>query len=180
VSGRGPGVALVLAAAALGAGACAGLGRLDLPPGHQAVVGRIDLSGFDRREAILPLVREDRAYVWELRVGPGSADFVIGLPPGRYRVTELRVADDLRTLADQPFRQMSLELEVGRQPVYVGTVRLASRFGGVVTVEVVDDYEATLGRVRARHRDLAGPVARVLARVPEPGPAAPPAGGRAP
>jgi hypothetical protein len=143
-----------------------GLGRptpLDLPPGHRAVLGRIEIARFEAPEALLEIVREDGTYRHDLPVGLGPRDFVIGLPPGRYRVRRLTLTPGRFPVGTSPLRELTVGFEVGSAPaVYIGTLRLTGDFGGRIETRVTDQYEETVPALRARHPDIGTDVARSL------------------
>jgi len=156
----------VLAVALAPALGCAALrpGRLDVPPGHRAVLGRIDLRS-GALESLIEIVREDGAFRHDLRSGLGQHDFVITLPPGRYRIARVRLLQDRQTLDQHPVRELRVTFEVGAEPaVYVGTLRLGEAFGERLLVAVVDEYETTVPALRARYPDLTGTISRSLMR----------------
>jgi hypothetical protein len=156
---RAPAVAL-LGLAALG---CAlWPAPLDVPPGHRAVLGRVDLAGFEVPEATLDIVREDGTFNATISAGPGRRDFALALPPGRYRVTRIVAVKDRATpsVIGWPLR---LAFEVGSEPaIYIGTLRVGSTLGTTVRVTVVDEYEDTLRTLRALYSELPQPVTRRL------------------
>lgn len=164
VAGR---VLLLAALCLVGVVGCA-LARptpLDLPPGHRAVLGRIDLSRFEALEALLEIVREDGAFRHDLRMGLGRRDFAITLPPGHYRIFRVRLVDDRQTSPTQTIREIRVAFDVGPEPtVYIGTLQLISTFAQKLHVSVLDEFDDTVPALRARHPDIAEPVARSLFR----------------
>lgn len=137
---------------------------LELAPGHRVVVGRVELSGVEGAEGLLEVVREDRAYQASLPIDRSLAEFAVGLPPGRYRVTRLRAWKDARAMPSQVVWDLPpLAFVVGHDPaVYIGTLRVDSSFGRV-RVSVVDEQAATLRVLRARYPNVPATVARSLA-----------------
>lgn len=128
---------------------------LDVPPGQRVVVGRIVLEGFDLTEAIVEIVRDDRSFDHALPVGIARRDFLIMLPPGRYRITTLRAFKDRDAVSSNPIVDLKASFEVGLEPaVYIGTLRIGSRFGQSPAVTVADDYEETVRTLRGQHPDL--------------------------
>ena len=152
--------------AGLAAAACGALrpAPLDLAPGQRVVLGRVDLSGFEAKEGLLEIVREDRAFEYALPVGRTAPEFAIGLPPGRYRLVRLRAGKDRASTPTQVVWDLGpLTFEVGADPaVYIGTLRFASTFGRVVQVSVVDELEDTLRVLRVWYSNLPATVARAL------------------
>jgi hypothetical protein len=154
--------ALLLALVAVG---CAAFGRqpLEVPPGHRVVLGRVDLGGFGVPEGILQIIKEDRSFDSALPIRLGQEDFAVTLPPGRYRVQELRAMKDHGSIPDDSIWPLQLTFEVGPEPaVYIGTLRLVSRFGRNVAVTVVDEYDATVRTLRGLYTNLPEPVAHRL------------------
>jgi hypothetical protein len=134
---------------------------LEVPPGHAAVVGRVEVSGFGMGDALLSIVREDGTFDYTLPVGQAPADFAIVLPQGRYRVVQLLAIRDLT--GDQAIWPLRLGFETDAdRAVYVGTLRLSGGFAVRLDVSVLDQYDATLRAVRRLYRDLPEPVVRHL------------------
>jgi hypothetical protein len=158
--GRGGRIALLAAALA----ACAALAQpVDVAPGQRLVVGRIDLSGLEETEGIVDVVRQDGAFSRELAIGPGTAEFALGMPPGHYRIITFRGAKSGRTLSDQFIRYLNVSFDVGDDPaVYIGTLRVTSGFGPKAQVTVIDEMERTLRVLRSRYSDLPAAPARAL------------------
>jgi len=158
------------AALALGALLVAGCGAfrsapLDVPPGHQAVLGEVIVRGFSVPSVVLDIVREDGGYRHELPVDAGRSQFVITLPPGRYRVARLRINDSGRTFPDEAWFQIGVGFEVGGAAVYVGTLQIERVvFGRQLRVAVQDEYDRTVPALRARHPELPPVVAKALMR----------------
>jgi hypothetical protein len=163
---RGPGGAVLLLAllAATGA-ACAAARRpaLDPPPGHRAVLGRLDLSRFEVGEGALDIVRDDGTFSESVRAGWSRPDFAIALPPGRYLVTSLRAFPDKRRFPNEAVWDVGLRFDVGAEAaVYIGTIRVNSLQGRRLRVDVVDEYDDTVRILRARYADIPDAVARGL------------------
>ena len=134
---------------------------LDVPPGHRAVLGRVDLSG-EVTEGALEIVKEDRTFEHALPVGPGPGAFAVVLPPGRYRIVRFRGAQQGKTFRDTLW-DLELAFEVGPEPaVYIGTLRLVATYGRAPRVSVTDEYDATLRALRRLYSDLPGVVTRRL------------------
>lgn len=143
---------------------CAALwpGPLEVPPGHRAVLGRVDLAGFEVPQATLDIVKEDGTFNATVSAGPGRRDFALALPPGRYRVTRIVAIKDRSTSSVSGW-PLNLAFEVGPEPaIYIGTLRVGSTLGPAVRVSVVDEYEDTLRALRALYSDLPQPVTRRL------------------
>jgi len=158
-------VALILGAAV--AAGCAAFGRapLDVPPGHQAVLGEVFIGGFSESSVVLDIAREDGSYRLELPVDGGRSQFVITLPPGRYRISRLRINESRRAFPEEIWFQVGVEFEVGGTAVYVGTLRIEHAvFGRQLRIAVRDDYERTVPAMRARYPELPPVVARALMR----------------
>lgn len=159
-------LALVLLSLAMAGCAVVRPGLLEVPPGYRVVLGRIDLSRFAASEALLEIVRDDGAIWLDLRVGAGRQDFVITLPPGRYRISRLRLVDDRQASPTHTILYLQVGFEVGPEPaVYVGTLRLLSALGGQkLDVTVADEYEQAVPALRARQPGIPETVARSLFR----------------
>ena len=136
---------------------------LDVPPGHRAVLGRLDVTGLGLSEGILELVKEDRTFEDTIHVSLGWREFAIALPPGRYLVTRLRAFKDSRFYPDLPLWDLKLAFDVGLEPaVYIGTLRFGARAGRSMSIQVLDEYEDTLRTLRTRYSDLPATAARSL------------------
>ncbi len=161
--GRLASALLLVGLAAVGCGAFRPA-PLDLAPGQRVVLGRVDLSGFEAKEGLLEIVREDRAFEYALPVGRTAPEFAIGLPPGRYRLVRLRAGKDRASTPNQVAWDLGpLTFEVGADPVvYIGTLRFGSTFGRLVRVSVVDELEDTLRVLRRWYPDLPATAARAL------------------
>jgi hypothetical protein len=160
------GLVLLMAVVVCSAAACAGMRRpaLDPPPGHRAVLGRLDLSRFEVRDGMIEIVRDDGTFTESVRAGWGRAEFAITLPPGRYLVTRLRAFQDGREFPNDVVWDVGLAFDVGAEPaVYIGTVRVNPLTGRRLQVEVVDEYDDTVQRLRARYADIPDVVTRALA-----------------
>jgi hypothetical protein len=156
-----------LALGALVAAGCAAFRRapLDVPPGHQAVLGEVFIAGFSVRSVVLDIAREDGSYRHELPVDAGRSQFVITLPPGRYQITRLRINESGRTLPDEAWFPVGVEFEVGGAAVYVGTLQIKRvAFARQLRVAVHDEYDRTVSAMRARYPELPPVVARALMR----------------
>lgn len=153
-------LALLSSVAAVGCGAF-GPVPLDVPPGHRAVLGRVDLLG-EVTEGTLDIVKDDRTFEHALPVGQGPGDFALVLPPGRYRIVRFRGAQQRQSVR-APVWELALAFEAGPEPaVYIGTLRLAATYGRAPRVAVTDEYEATLRTLRTWYSDLPAVVARRL------------------
>lgn len=162
------GTLLALALLSLTMAGCALVrpGPLEVPPGYRVVLGRIDLSRFEAKEAFLEIVRDDGGIWLDLRVGEGQQDFAITLPPGRYRISRVRLVEDRQTSRNHTILYLQVTFEVGPEPaVYVGTLRLRSALGGQrLDVDVADDYDRAVPVLRARQPGIPETVARSLFR----------------
>jgi len=153
-------IVLVLWGFALG---CAAFGptALDVPPGHRAVLGRVELSLPDTIQGTLDIVKDDRTFEVGLAVATGR-EFAVALPPGRYRIVRLRAAGDRQSYSN-PIWDLRATFEVGPEPaVYIGTLRIVATSGLAVRVTVHDEYEDTVRVLRRLYSDLPGAVARRL------------------
>ncbi len=136
---------------------------LDLLPGQRVVLGRIDVSRLEASEAVVEIVKEDGSYWQDLRVSASPQEFVVGLPPGRYRVARVRLLVDRPGSPNNTVWRLGVAFEVGDAPaVYVGTLRLVSRLAAEPVVRVDDEYADTVRAVRAHYTEIPAPVARVL------------------
>jgi hypothetical protein len=136
---------------------------LDLAPGQQIVLGGIDLSGFEVTEGIVDIVREDQTFGQQVRAGLGAREFAIALPPGRYRVTQLRAGQDSRSVPSQVIWDVGLTFQVDGGPaLYVGTLRIDGAFAGRLRYRVVDELDDTLRILRSRYSNLPETVTRAL------------------
>lgn len=157
----------VLARGALVAAGCAAFrtASLDVPPGHQAVLGEVFVAGFSVPSVVLDIAREDGSYRHELPVDAGRSQFVITLPPGRYQITRLRINQSGRTFPDEVGFQIGVGFEVGGAAVYVGTLQIERvTFARQLRVAVRDEYDRTVSAMRARYPELPPVVARALMR----------------
>jgi hypothetical protein len=153
--------------AALATGACAAFRAepLDVPPGHQPVLGEVSLSGFAEPSVVIDIAREDGAYRHELAVDAARTPFVLVLPRGRYQVTRLRPNESGRTYLDEAPYLIRVEFEVRDGAVYVGTLRLERvAFSRQLRVLVQDEYDRTVPALRGRHPELPSVVVRGLMR----------------
>jgi hypothetical protein len=156
-------------AAALGALVAAGctvLRRepLDVPPGHQVVLGEILISGFVSA-GVLEIVREDGTFRHELSVDRTTSPFVFTLPPGRYQITSLKILESGRTFRDETVFRVGAVFEVGKAAAYLGSIRIErSSFGHQVSILVQDDYEHVVPEMRVRYPELPPVVERSLLR----------------
>jgi predicted metallopeptidase len=153
---------LILALVVAGCGVV-GPRRLEVLPGQRVTLGRIELRGLDFDEVRVEIVREDRSYGAEIVLDHMVAlDFMIGLPPGRYRIDQIRVQHE-RSATNEPVRRVQVAFEIGDAPAtYLGTLRLHGEMGPRVRAEVIDDYTRTVPRLRAQYVDFPATVARAL------------------
>lgn len=160
-SGLRPAVFILALAAVAGCGLAKPV-PLEVPPGHRVVLGRIDVSTLDVREAAIEIVKEDGGFHHEVWVGVGLEDFVLALPAGRYRIGRIRAMRDRRTFLDDPVRDLRLAFQAGPEPaVYIGTIRLTVVFRER-RVTVTDEYDRTVAALRARYADLPATIVRRL------------------
>jgi hypothetical protein len=138
---------------------------LDVPPGHQIVLGEILLWGFSEQSLVLDFARDDGTFRRDVSVGAGRSRLVITLPPGRYQVVRLRVNDIGRAFPMVTSFPVGVVFEVGRTAAYVGTLEIErAGFGREVRVQVRDDYERTVSEMRGRYPELPPVVERALMR----------------
>ena len=138
---------------------------LDVAPGQHVVLGRVDLTLFDAREVLVDIVREDGAFSTEFYVGFGAGNFAMALPPGHYRLGQVRTVDQRLSFPNTEPRYLRVVFDVGPEPaVYVGTLRLTLVSDRTVTVTVVDEYATTVPALRALYTNIPADVARALFR----------------
>jgi hypothetical protein len=161
-TGGAVGLLLWLLVALPGCGAL-GPAPIDLAPGQRVVFGRVDLSGAPLTNGILEIVRVDGNVAVSLPLALTPREFAIGLPPGRYRVTELRGSKDGRIAPNQVVWGLRLAFVVGPEPAtYIGTVRFAGAFDQQLSVSVEDELDDTLRVLRRRYSNLPATTARAL------------------
>jgi hypothetical protein len=171
IARRSPPLVLLLLAA-LGGCAVARRATVAPLPFQRVVVGGVDLSRFPIPRGVLAIVRADGTAFEHVTVEPGRAVFAIALPPGRYRVTELRAISDSRAPQDATHFPLSLAFDLADVPAsYVGTLALSSRSPRTFEAQVVDDYDATLQEVRRLYSDVPPEVTRGLMQAVAPEPA---------
>jgi hypothetical protein len=164
-AGRGWLAALVLAATVATGCAAFRRGPLDVPPGHQVVLGEVWTGGFDWPQIVLDVARDGGGYQHELAIDATRAPFVMTLPPGRYQITRLRVNEGGRLFPDAPWFQVGVVFDVGAGAVYVGTIQIERlTFARQLRVVVRDDYDRTVPAFRARYPELPATIDRSLAR----------------
>ena len=138
---------------------------LDVPPGHQVVVGEVYISGFSMPHVVLDIARDDGSYRHELAVDSIHSPFAITLPPGRYQVTRLRINDGGQPFPDEAWFRIGVAFDVGDAAVYVGTLDLERVvFARQLRVAVTDRYERTLPEIRARYPGLPPVIVRGIGR----------------
>jgi hypothetical protein len=136
---------------------------VDVAPGQRIVLGRVDLSSLELTQGIVDVVRQDGGFYRELEVSRDGPEFAVGLPPGRYRIVQVRGIKDGRAMPDRFVRYLNVSFDVGDAPaIYIGTLRLASGFGPAARATVVDEMEATLRALRGRYSDLPPEPTRAL------------------
>jgi hypothetical protein len=137
---------------------------LDVPPGHQMVLGGVLITGFSLSQLMLDIARDDGGYQTELPVGDFRNEFVITLPRGRYQIIRLRGTDSGRIASRQFWFRVGATFEVGDSAVYIGTLQIARMLGNEVRVAVQDEYERAVPALRARYPELPPVVARAAMR----------------
>jgi hypothetical protein len=164
-AGRGWLAALVLGAIVSTGCAVFRKAPLDVPPGHRLVLGEVFTGGFDWPHVVLDIARDGGGYQHELPVDAARVPFLITLPPGRYQITGLRVAESGRLFPDPPWFRVGVVFDVEAPAVYVGTIRIERlTFARQLRVEVRDEYDRTVPALRAQHPGLPSTVERALAR----------------
>lgn len=139
---------------------------LDVPPGHQVVLGEVAIAGFKERQVVLDIVREDGSYRTELPVGAPRTEFVITLPRGRYQVTRLRINEIGQAFPEEAWFQVGATFDVGDAAVYVGTLVIERVvFARQARVTVQDEYEKSVPTLRLRYPELPSVIARAPMRV---------------
>jgi hypothetical protein len=138
---------------------------LDVPPGHQMIVGEVAIAGFSEPQVVLDIVREDGSYRTELPVGAPRTAFVITLPRGRYEVTRLRLNEGGRSFPEEASFRIGATFEVEDAAVYVGTLRIERVvFARQARVAVQDEYEKSVPALRLRYPELPSVIARAPMR----------------
>ena len=139
---------------------------LEVPPGHQAVMGEIVVTGFGvPPHVVLDIVREDASFRHELPIDAVRSSFVITLPPGRYLVQRLRINENGPSFPEEAWFRVGTEFTVGDTAVYVGTLALERVvFNRQLRVAVQDEYERTLATLRTQYPELPSVVGRGLMR----------------
>jgi hypothetical protein len=138
--------------------------QLDVPPGHSAVVGRIDLTSIDVGQAIFDIVKEDGSFLHELVAGPGREDFALVLPNGRYWFLRVRTVKERGGFPNTAVAPLRVAFDVGPEPAaYIGTIRLEPDFRQRYGVTIIDDYDRTVAVLRGRYADLPAEIVRRLA-----------------
>ena len=161
---------LALAAVALSivVAGCAMFRRepFEVPPGHQAVLGGIVVTGFGvPPHVVLDIVREDGTFRHELPVDAVRSPFVITVPPGRYLVQRLRINETGPSFPEEPWFRVGTEFTVGDTAVYVGTLELERVvFNRQLRVTVQDEYERAVPALRTQYPELPAVVGRALMR----------------
>lgn len=136
---------------------------LEVAPGHRPVLGRVELTGFVPPAGVVDIQKVDGTFGHELAIGLARSEFAIGLPPGTYRVVALHASRTQRNVSNETIFPLGLTFEVGPEAAtYIGTLRIEAEFGDRVRVQVKDEYEDTLGALRARYGDLPPSAARRL------------------
>ena len=147
---------------------CAAFRRepLEVPPGHQAVMGEIVIAGFGvPPHVVLEIAREDGSFRHELPVDAARSTFVITLPPGRYVVQRLRINESGATFPEEAWFRIGAEFTVGDTAVYVGTLELERVvFNRQLRVTIQDDYERAVATLRTQYPELPPVVGRGLMR----------------
>jgi hypothetical protein len=155
--------ALVLVVLAAAGCAAFGPAALDPLPGQRVVLGRVDVDGFETTDGLLQVVKVDGTFAEVVPFTNARRDFAVTLPPGQYRVTELRAVKDRDSTPSENVFPLRLAFEVGPEPAtYIGTLRFNRRFGRDVRIEVLDEYEDTVRALRRLYSDLPPAAARRL------------------
>jgi hypothetical protein len=161
-------LALAAVAVAIATAGCGMLGPqpLDVPPGHQAVMGEIVVTGFGATpHVVLEIAREDGSFRHDLPVDSVRSPFVITLPPGRYQVQRLRINENGPAFPEEPWFRVGAEFTVGGTAVYIGTLALERVvFNRQLRVTVQDEYERTLPVLRREYLELPPVVGRAIMR----------------
>jgi hypothetical protein len=139
---------------------------LEVPPGHQAVMGGIVVAGFGvPPHVVLEIAREDGSFRHELPVDAVRSTFVITLPPGRYQVQRLRINENGVNFPEEAWFRIGAEFTVGDTAVYVGTLELERVvFNRQLRVTVQDEYERAVAALRTQYPELPPVVGRALMR----------------
>jgi hypothetical protein len=140
--------------------------RLEVPPGHQAVMGEIIIAGFGvPPHVVLEIAREDGSFRHELPVDAVRSTFVITLPPGRYVVQRLRINESGAAFPEEAWFRVGAEFTVGDTAVYVGTLGLERVvFNRQLRVTIQDEYERAVATLRTQYPELPSVVGRALMR----------------
>jgi hypothetical protein len=161
-------LALAAVALAIATAGCAMFRRepLDVPPGHQVVLGEVVVAGFGAPpHVVLEIAREDGSFRHELPVDAVRSTFVITLPPGRYLVQRLRINESGPSFPEEVWFRVGTEFTVGDTAVYVGTLELARVvFNRQLRVTVQDEYERAVTALRTQYPELPRVVGRALMR----------------
>ena len=138
---------------------------LDVPPGHQVVLGEVAIAGFSEPQVVLDIVREDGTYRTELPVGAPRTEFVITLPRGRYQITRLRINESGRAFPEETWFRVGATFDVEEAAVYVGTLTIERVvFARQARVAVRDEYERSVPTLRLRYPELPSVIARAPMR----------------
>ena len=139
--------------------------ELEVLSGQHVVLGKVDVAQLDASVIIVDVVRVDGGFALQFYVGRGPAEFALALPPGRYLIPSIRIAEQRITLPDQPTRPISVTFDVGDEPaVYIGTLRLATTVGTRVDAAVIDEYAPTVAALRRLYSNIPTAVSRALMR----------------
>jgi hypothetical protein len=161
-------LALAAVALAIVSGGCAMFRRepLEVPPGHQAVMGGTVVAGFGvPPHVVLEIAREDGSFRHDLPIDAVRSTFVITLPPGRYLVQRLRINESRTTFPDEAWFRVGTEFTVGDSAVYVGTLELERVvFDRQLRVTIQDEYERAVAALRTQYPELPPVVGRALMR----------------
>jgi hypothetical protein len=161
-------LALAAVALAIASAGCAMFRRepLEVPPGHQAVMGGVVVAGFGAPpHVVLEIAREDGSFRHELPVDAARSTFVITLPPGRYQVQRLRINENGLNFPEEAWFRIGVEFTVGDTAVYVGTLELERVvFNRQLRVTIQDEYERAVAALRTQYPELPPVVGRALMR----------------
>jgi hypothetical protein len=147
-----------------GAGCGALRPKLDVPPGHRVVLGEVSIAGFGEPRVALDVVREDGSFRRDILVDLSRTPFAITLPPGRYRITRLRLNEMGRNFPDEMLFYLQVSFDVGdAAAVYVGRLLIERVvFDRRLRVTVQDDYDRAVPEFRALYPELPSTIARAL------------------
>jgi hypothetical protein len=139
--------------------------ELEVLSGQRVVLGKVDVALQDASEIIVDVVQLDGGWAVQFYVGRGPSEFALALPPGRYLIPSIRIAEQRFTLPQEPTRPISVTFDVGDEPaVYIGTLRLVTTAGTHVRAVVIDEYAPTVAALRRLYSNIPTAVSRALMR----------------